>query len=81
LFSLFSTMAFAASASSSNVRPATPVGVTIVGVDSSTSPMKPTRNGTPMSDMKVLVAKAGKSVLPVEFTTTFADRYSKSAPG
>ena len=36
------TALFAASASSWNVSPATPVGVTIVGVDCSTSPMKPT---------------------------------------
>jgi hypothetical protein len=50
------TTALAASASSSNVRPATPVGVTIVGVDSRTSPMKPTRKGVPLSDVKVLVA-------------------------
>ena len=38
------TARFAASASSWNVRPATPVGVTIVGVTLSTSPMNPTLN-------------------------------------
>jgi hypothetical protein len=37
------TAAFAASASSVKVSPATPDGVTIVGVSSSTSPMNPTR--------------------------------------
>ena len=36
------TASLAASASSSKVNPATPVGVTIVGVASRTSPMKPT---------------------------------------
>jgi len=75
------TAALAASASSWNVRPATPVGVTIVGVASRTSPMKPTSIVRPLSDKNSLTPKAGSSVSPVAFTTTFADRYWKSAPG
>ena len=71
----------AASASSWKVRPATPVGVTIVGVASSTSPMKPTVNFLPLSDLNRLVPNAGNSVWPVASTTTLADRYWKSAPG
>src|SRR5262245_8333928 len=76
------TARLAASASSWNVRPATPVGVTIVGVSFSTSPMKPTLNFLlPRSVRNSLVPKAGNSVLPVASTTTLADRYLKSAPG
>jgi hypothetical protein len=71
----FWTTRLAASASSWNVRPATPVGVTIVGVDSSTSPRKPIVNFFPLSDLSRLVAYAGKSVSPVEFLTTLVDRY------
>ena len=52
----FAIARLAASASSWNVRPATPVGVTIVGVDSSTSPRKPIVNFFPLSDLKRLVA-------------------------
>ena len=75
------TARLAASASSWKVRPATPVGVTMVGVASSTSPMKPTWNFWPLSLLKGLMPKAGNSVLPVASTTTLADRYWKSAPG
>ena len=75
------TTLFAALASSWNVSPATPVGVTIVGVDLSTSPMKPTENFLPLSDLKRLVAYAGNSVEPVASTLTFAERYWKLAPG
>ena len=52
----FERTLFAASASSWNVRPATPVGVTIVGVDSSTSPRNPIVIFLPLSDLKRLVA-------------------------
>ena len=51
---LVPTTRFAASASSWKVRPATPVGVTIVGVDSSTSPMKPTLNFLPAVGLELL---------------------------
>src|SRR6266508_442772 len=71
----------AASASSWKVSPATPVGVTMVGVASSTSPMNPTWNFLPLSDLNSLVPYAGNSGLPVASTITLADRYWKSAPG
>src|SRR6185503_8158934 len=74
--------AFAASASSWNVSPATPVGVTIVGVDRSTSPMNPTLTfDLPSSPVSFLIPNAGNSGRPVESSITFADRYLKSAPG
>ena len=34
-----------------------------------------------LSEVNCLIPYAGKSVCPVEFTITFADRYWKSAPG
>ena len=51
LASSSATASLAASASSSKVSPATPVGVTIVGVASRTSPMKPTRMSSPRSPL------------------------------
>ena len=53
----------------------------MVGVDSRTSPMKPTSNFLPSLDVKRLIPVAGKSVSPVAVLTTFADRYWKLAPG
>ena len=50
------TARLAASASSWKVRPATPVGVTIVGVASSTSPMKPTSTFVPLPDLNRLMS-------------------------
>ena len=75
------TARLAASASSWNVRPATPVGVTIVGVASSTSPMNPTSNFLPLSLLIRLTPNAGNSVRPLSSRTTLAERYWKSAPG
>ena len=81
-FALFeSSTALAASASSWNVRPATPVGVTIVGVDLSTSPMKPTSTLPTPPPSSLLTPNAGNRVWPVASTFTFADRYWKFAPG
>ncbi len=76
-----STARLAASASSWKVRPATPVGVTIVGVASSTSPMTPIVNFLPLSLLIRVVPTAGNSVCPLSLRTTLADRYWKSAPG
>ena len=57
------TARLAASASSWKVRPATPVGVTIVGVASRTSPMKPTSMVFPLPDVNSLTPNAGKKGL------------------
>src|SRR5262249_52379515 len=74
--------ALAAWASSTNLRPATPAGVTMVGVAWSTSPMKPTpiflAAGRPLNH---LTPEAGKSGLLLALSMTFADRYWKLAPG
>ena len=44
--------------------------------------MKPTLYlRLPSVELNCLIAYGGNSVLPVAFTTTFADRYWKSAPG
>ena len=61
------TSALAVSASSVKRTPATPAGVTSVAVAFSVMPMKPMR--TPPT---VLIAVAGKMVLPLESTTLAA---------
>ena len=58
------------SASSRNCSPATPVGVTMVGVSFSTAPMKPTETSA-----SFLITNGGSSVLPVAASTTFAQTY------
>ena len=64
------------SASSRNVRPATPAGVTISGVPCSVSPMKAIFS--PVDVLTILYA--GSSGLSVSSSITFAARYWKTEP-
>ena len=75
------TALLAASASSMKVSPATPVGVTIVGVASSTSPMNADLELLAAVTLELLDAVRREQRLAGGVATTLADRYWNRRPG
>ena len=71
----FGTSALTVAASSRNSRPATPLGLTMVGVPCSVMPMKAT-----FTPLKVLMPAAGSSVRPVAVSKTLAESHLNLAP-